>query len=509
MCRGKNHGSRRCSTDNSEARRRRREAKKAREAHIPRVAGRGSLVVPWEGLSTMPAMKAEMAEVAELLKEDLNLHPDDPAQKAKDAALEIRLTRLGLAIGEEIERRAEFSLAGYQRQRKALAVKLNRAEDNLSAYWGELNAKRDEWKGLSEKESAREYNKMERYRKRLANKAWDLRDEDTELTRQYARKLSEAGISVLSELRPLGGTVAVHEETAPEAVRVISQTVARHFPSEWIKASNEGGPLIVSMSLDRAHYTSASKNTLYSAEGYPAKTAFLTDNQENLVGMMARLNSDGHDPSIHIVDTPELEAGERINMVSMALRVPFNPAKDRMQPDGTPEGEGWKYGHYVNETGVSEDKVWYRNSYHDNKTVSLARMVIPKDTFENSREKTTYHEFAHRAEDVVPNHAITRMENSFLNRRTTTKAGVQEELSLIYRQMDESYEPSLSDEVGRRGSFMTHYVGKYYLTSRSKEVLSTGIETLFGGAYGSFVGLDGYKRDIDHRGFVLGVLATA
>lgn len=65
-------------------------------------------------------------------------------------------------------------------------------------------------------------------------------------------------------------------------------------------------------------------------------------------------------------------------------------------------------------------------------------------------------------------------------------------------------------EYARQADFMDVYVGREYVTSSHREVLSTGAEAMFHGNFGGFVGLDeNYKADLDHRGFVLGVFATA
>lgn len=508
MCREKDHGNRRCSADTSEARRKRRKAQKAKEAHIPHVAGRGSRVVRWDGLSTMEAIKVEAQEVSSLLRKPLTRHPDDPEQKAEDSALEIRMTRLGLALGEEAERRAGFNSAEYLQNRKDLDRRIEEAEDRLSGYWGVLNKKRDEWKDLSTEERAAKHEEMDRHRKAMADETWALRDEQRDYTQAFVKRLNEAHISVLAEIRELGGDVKVHQESAPEAVKVLSETAAKHFPSDWIKASNEAGPLVASVSSERSHYRSANSNPVFNAEGYPAVLAVLTGEKNELSQITPILESDG-DNSLKVLDTPELVEGHSMYMVSMAMRVPFDPSKHKMNLNGTPEGDGWKHGYYMTESGISKEKQWYRHMHSSDKNAALAAITLPSGSYEGSQEKTTYHEFAHRSEDAMPNHVITRMENVFLNRRTTTKAGVQEELTLIYPTDDENYEPKITDEVGRKGNFIHHYVGKYYPMSRIKEVLSVGSEALFAGAYGSFVGLDGYKSDIDHRGFVLGILATA
>jgi hypothetical protein len=52
-------------------------------------------------------------------------------------------------------------------------------------------------------------------------------------------------------------------------------------------------------------------------------------------------------------------------------------------------------------------------------------------------------------------------------------------------------------------------MGKIYSGSSYTEILSMGMESLFAGTNGGFVGMDNNKPDADYKKFILGVLASS
>jgi hypothetical protein len=457
----------------------------------------------------MSAMKTEAEEITNLLSESLECHPDSPEQKSKDSQLEIRITRLGLAIGEEIERRAGFNFESYTKTRKTLLAKAEETDELVSSHWSELAKVRNETEGMPETERSKVFQQMETNRKNLHAKAWSYRDREVELTKTVTARLSKEASAVLSQFRHLGGDIHLHPDSTGAVKDILTETVGRNFPSEWLHASNRAGELVAISSSQRSHYVPANRSPLYGPNETPALTAVLTGAEEELSRIVAFFQKEGDD-TIELVDTPEIADGHKLHIASMALRIPYDPKKHGPEENGRPVFGDWKYGHYVTKDGPSKDKAWYTHAYSGDKNAALATLTIPGSRFENNIERTAYHEFTHRVEDVLPEHLMTRMENAFLNRRTTTKAGVQKDLTYIYPPAGGiTEEANITDEVGRDGGFVHRYVGKYYPTSRIKEVMSMGMEMLFAGAYGAFVGIDGHKKDVDHRGFVLGMLATA
>lgn len=64
-----------------------------------------------------------------------------------------------------------------------------------------------------------------------------------------------------------------------------------------------------------------------------------------------------------------------------------------------------------------------------------------------------------------------------------------------------------STEMTRPDNFTNIYMGKDY-RGDATEVMSMGMEGVFAGAYGGFIGVGGEKPDLEVRDLVLGVLAS-
>ena len=127
------------------------------------------------------------------------------------------------------------------------------------------------------------------------------------------------------------------------------------------------------------------------------------------------------------------------------------------------------------------------------KTNKDPRSLADADTY----RATTIHELSHRMEHSMPQ--IASLEESFIRRRTTTSDGKRE------RQVNVS--GGSKAEAGWADSFPAAYMGRDYSDSKGHEVLSVGMESLFAGITGGFVGAGKYERDDECRSFVLGLLA--
>lgn len=104
---------------------------------------------------------------------------------------------------------------------------------------------------------------------------------------------------------------------------------------------------------------------------------------------------------------------------------------------------------------------------------------------------STVHEAGHHLENTVP--GLQSIATLWRDRRT----------------VGQSITPIDGDpnEVGYEGGFTSHYVGRVYAAGDT-EVVSTGLEAVYEGAYGGLVGSRGERPDPDHRAFVLGLLTT-
>jgi hypothetical protein len=128
-----------------------------------------------------------------------------------------------------------------------------------------------------------------------------------------------------------------------------------------------------------------------------------------------------------------------------------------------------------------------------------AEIMVPSPNTDPavSRQAAT-HELTHRLEHANPQ--LARLEEAFIGRRCTDTDGNRTPLVPLRTGRN---------EWARDGGFVDPYVGKVYPSPGFWEVLSTGTESVYDGAYGGLVGRDGEVPDDDHRAFVLGCLAAA
>lgn len=123
----------------------------------------------------------------------------------------------------------------------------------------------------------------------------------------------------------------------------------------------------------------------------------------------------------------------------------------------------------------------------------------PRKYGEARAREVAAHEFAHRSEAV--RRQLGLLECAFLARRcSNTATGAPAALVSLYGRRSER---AMGDH------FADAYVGKVYAGTQYREVLSTGMQALVGGAFGGLVGLGDRRADPDHRAFVLGLLAAA
>lgn len=159
----------------------------------------------------------------------------------------------------------------------------------------------------------------------------------------------------------------------------------------------------------------------------------------------------------------------------------------------------------------------YDNDYN---FLDVTRLTVSKDSRfmigSNPSMRPALHEFAHRIQHTVK--GIPRHEKYFLNRRAGyfVDDGIPpEKPSLIYPDLyqernifDEDQDKVKNTEEGIRDNFPNHYMGKIQCGG-ADEILSMGMETLFGGTNGAFAGILRTKADSDYKKFMLGILASS
>lgn len=336
----------------------------------------------------------------------------------------------------------------------------------------------------------------------------DVRSGTDSGTQADMRALADGYQRALADLRTLGGTHQWDEGTAARA-RAAAAEALSVYPADWVTQSNvtigtttelAGGILgatvvtenapVVRLTTGRAHYAHYTpKEKILPVVN---KTTFGDAEDENYYLRRSRTN-----PAEDITATEETRDGRRVWSVA-------HYDVQRRPKDAPPSGRDWEWWQHPDKP---ERGAWRRPlrrkqqvGGHPEITVSPSPLRVA-DRSPHFRCAT--HELAHRFEWTVP--GITRLEESWLERRTTDPAtGEREPLSLIYP----NGRGRMGMERGRRDAFVSHYMGKEYQGRGSREVLSMGMESLFAGSHGGLVGAAGYEADHDMRAFVLGVLAT-
>lgn len=555
MCRDTYHGGRRCISDTSEARRLRRKASKILKTT------QSANAAPIETLPvTEPTPLEALKSKAEELRQKVHAAPVDDieAQAKYDSEMEQEITNFGLSIAGEADK-----LAGYSRQEqeeklskleteiygevaeklRLKDVEIEKTEedneeliDQIEQKFGYESYKRhldyiDEF-GLNdkEKELAVHLAKLQDERKEIADsfRSYDEKYDKLkeEIITEANTKLTEAYHTILANIRPMGGKTDFKENSSEEVKTIMEQTVALHYPASWLEAHNaaDGADVILattqtrpsfqSDTLSETEYDGVPKNTVSNA------TFTLSENYKKVL--------DDHDFSILRRTSIETKdwANNVIKVESVIYQTEeiYDPAKHGAEPPT--EETGWEYKPTLKSLELPEAQN-VRSEQDIVDLISAKRWVRPEVTTKKLEPKLSlfdketsdqvsaehnitqddqkamaYHEFGHRMETVLPNNILPRQEKAFLKRRSGKTTDSEFTKNLI--------NTGNMFEFGHEGGFVSRYVGRDYFTDNNFEVFTTGIEGLFGGNYGGLVGnsVKYTPKDEDHRGFILGMLAT-
>lgn len=396
-------------------------------------------------------------------------------------------------VGVEIAGRAE-ELAGVDGESLRKTLENRKAELNYDVLSEDLNEKTSEAVRVWEKRNdAGEFTglNLEEYKTKYyafmdeytaeSKKAWlDAEEELKVIASEGKTKLADSYQAVLSEVRPLGGGLKF-EDLSDARASEVALKAAQVFPSDWLKASDDLGGLVVVDVESRAHYSH--ENFVVGSKSLPPKI------------VKSKI-----DPSI------VKSAYEEYKLVDEKTSLLGYRRYEKLEHeyvDGSitnrPEGQDWEY--------YSDGYLF--NGWRRPKRVKVkgSGLSVNKDApgVLNAPEgySVAVHELSHRMERVAP--GLSRMENHWLLERTTSKKGEREPLISLDNGRD--------DEFVRQDSFIVSYIGKEYEANGwHYEVMSVGMQALFGGDYGGLVGVDskrGYSEDQDMRSFILGALASA
>lgn len=551
MCVDKSHGGKRCPNDTSDSRRQRRKA----SAILQRVQQKNASAVVQPSTKVASLDRSEfLREAAEIKKLTTSAPPEGVSQSDYDMQVEKRITDFGVALADEAEKRVGYNPESLQKKIDAL----DSLYDDIRAR--EQNHKEDEKVLLNEMDSYRASRSgsdnsepvkfddeegialLDRTttsgleRRAIQSAKYNVSVEHAKQVLQLRNneldKLSAAYQEVIAEIRPLGGEIRMNSERShPEAVELLQRTVGKYYPSEWLDHHNNAdSEVIVEVTFSRPEYSyrevdKASPADAPLKEKQLARFSYTTqvhdDSQMKVWNTLLEVFKDSSDVRYSYQDP----GGENFYKTIDFLATPDEEYKSYRYGKLTEtelREQGWEYRTsllsvkdltYINDAELAVEIVrtprWVRKELtqqHEIKVMRLSTVDKTSAKFSSNlkagrpSEAIAYHEFGHRMEEVMPDSRLTRYERAFLKRRTG--------------KTDENFNENMKTNFGREefyhdGGFVYSYTGKAY-SDDFFEVFTTGVEAVYGGNLGGLVGNspDYETADKDHRGFVLGALAT-
>ena len=319
-------------------------------------------------------------------------------------------------------------------------------------------------------------------------------------------------LSIIGEMRDLGGTIATADNSAKPAVKTL-QEVEKFYPSAWIDASNEKEPFRAKVTTSRAHYNDGKWQESF-AVGPLIKSTIRPigwepdphDKYES--GTWTKMDTRGQwtDPRTgksHWNDAGSEEQGWVYTQVDFqylprGVEVSENP----------PKGRGWKLYEvkenrrkdYLSESEEVLVKRWGKEVRTRELISSVRQAELTISGKGEAAFRVGMHEFAHRVESTPKiGKYIESVEEAFLVRRTTDTSGLREPLQSLYKG---------TEEFARPDNFTNNYMGKEY-DAGYREVLSTGAEAVFADRFGGLIGLGKQRADNDMKSFIIGLWASA
>lgn len=460
------------------------------------------------------------------------------------AVIETRI----IAVGDAISTRAEEVLDYNPIERlEALNRRVEEQLEEATRNVERLERIRKELDTLKEKESLSPESdpvraaRIQELRDKLTNEPRvdyiSLGEPERAETRAIIAEASKAYKQALAEVRELGGHLEARDDSSKRAVAVLEEA-SQIYPSAWLARSNAAGNLRVKDTSSRAHYSSRSpqrkrvtmtRTQLIGPGEQPPGGRWVKTGETRI-----RNRYEGSRTIQESVDVYEKvvydsliphEPGSKKPRGHVETYIPLDEAYMNYRFMSQAPEELREHVESNGERGHSNDpeappgmvKVWARPRTYMSAKELCAEILVDKSNSDKANGLTpghaaAVHEMAHRMEHMIP--ALGTLEAAFIRRRTALPTGGQEPLERIYK--------SSPKEKGRKDSFANHYMGKEYghtVTapehngqppgqSSFYEVISCGMEALFGGQYGGLIGGSGYKPDPDMRNFILGTLAS-
>lgn len=538
MCRGIDQGGRRCPCSSAQRQRAYRAARKARGLGA---TGKEPGLQARNNAATTPPLEQRLSE--EQIKERLVLLQSGPSEHEEPSAeYQEQLKKLGynsetemlIAIGASVDNTVleKYEIEKLRQKTETLESEFRAKKEAMAALYLDLSKTRGEEREPIKKELRRMMEEALPVEKEL--------NQNLQQNWQTLNNLSDSLRQEVSKYVQLGGE---HDfEGSKQAVDSLKEGL-EFYPSSWVELSNKHTqvrPLRASVTPHRAHYRHFSsvkgrnlKRAQMNLEDEAGEEVIRHEYQELLYKNPQALERLGPLANVDFND-PEAKHKFLTQLSTINPRVGYEPVYDkdgsvnpkksafkvysledtysanRTDRETTPPNSDKRWEKHTMPNG---DVVWRRPAtitlYRGYKSVSeirtnkaniMGKKVVHRDI--------SIHELAHRFEYTVP--GLKRNEEQFLQSRISPN----EKLSQIYSHSRK--------EVGYKDSFISHYSGKVY-DGGCREIMSTGMESVFGSSQGALIGLPTnehtirtikdnktgkFKTDLEFRAFVLGQIVA-
>lgn len=293
----------------------------------------------------------------------------------------------------------------------------------------------------------------------------------SQLETRDTQAVTQETVAVLSGLRPFGGVF--NADCTPKVKPLVNAT-AQLLPSSWVARSNSYGPLKVE-STRGAH---ARAGYSHNARG-KSTTRTTRDEWEEVtdsIGLRGVVTDDQLERYVRACHPEAFDPAEFDRKGRVRGRKALWSGRTRNIRDIK----------FDPETG----RVTFRCEKERVRQITSRGEPTAKITANDVR--SSVHEFGHRAENTI--FGLQRLMAVWRSERCTDMSTSR--IAGCGR-----------DEFGYEDSFVSHYIGKTYV-SGDTEVLSVGLEAVLTGSHGGLLGSGGGRADTDHRALILGVLAT-
>lgn len=472
MCRHKSTGIPRCSTDTSLARKHRRIANKIKRGIVDRQETEPLLLEEHSepSIERLRELLAK-AKLASPYDPDYDLYVTRAGEEIAGLTDRLMLVRDGLlpaeAIALTLEQQEQSALGLFQKSQQLATNIVHQKEWNATAQGDDLQS------------GEKALQVLEKKFLKVRKKAQGLEQNRLKEAREYSKKIAQAHLDVLSLVRDMGGSITNDTDISnPTAVRTLNKAL-KYIPSEWIALSNKGDQMTVKNSSTRAHYR---PDFHVTRTRVPAR--IMEEKEKDWSPTPSEALSEGwqiENTRGNVSTWSRLEFEE------------FQADKGSFDDYGNPMGNRWRQ--YTRGDGTVS---WRRTILREVEKASEGSelFVSPGD----DGESVAIHEYTHRVEHA--NAQLLAAEKLHHARRTKLADGTPQPV--------ERYHYQETSELVQPNHYADRYMGRVYADdSEFTEIASNGVQALFYGEHGGFMGIGGrHDPDPVSRAFTLGALAV-